>query len=92
MDFKLNEEQEAMREMAKNFAEKKIAPTMEEDEKEHRFRREIVKEMARLGFFGCIAPEKYGGTESGYLVVRLRDDSKRSPESLRRGDFPSTFK
>ncbi len=65
MDFKLSEEQEAMREMAKNFAEKKIAPAMEEDEKEHRFRREIVKEMARLGFFGCISPEKYGGNESG---------------------------
>ncbi len=51
MDFKLTEEQLAMQEMAKNFAEKKIAPTMEEDEKEHRFRREIVKEMGRLGFW-----------------------------------------
>ena len=71
MDFKLTEEQEAMREMAKNFAEKKIAPTMEEDEKEHRFRREIVKEMARLGFFGCISPEKYGGNESGYLAASV---------------------
>jgi glutaryl-CoA dehydrogenase (non-decarboxylating) len=71
MDFKLTEEQEAMREMAKNFAEKKIAPTSEEDEKEHRFRREIVKEMARLGFFGCISPEKYGGNESGYLAASV---------------------
>ncbi|MFB3884536.1 MAG: acyl-CoA dehydrogenase family protein [Thermodesulfobacteriota bacterium] len=71
MDFKLNEEQEAMREMAKNFAEKKIAPTMEEDEKEHRFRREIAKEMGRLGFFGCLAPEKYGGNESGYLAASV---------------------
>jgi glutaryl-CoA dehydrogenase (non-decarboxylating) len=71
MEFKLSEEQEAMREMAKNFAEKKIAPTMEEDEKEHRFRREIVKEMARLGFFGCLAPEKYGGSESGYLAASV---------------------
>ncbi|OGP96840.1 MAG: acyl-CoA dehydrogenase [Deltaproteobacteria bacterium RBG_16_47_11] len=71
MDFKLTEEQEAMREMAKNFAEKKIAPTMEEDEKEHRFRKEIVKEMARLGFFGCIAPEKYGGNESGFLAASV---------------------
>jgi glutaryl-CoA dehydrogenase (non-decarboxylating) len=71
MDFKLSEEQEAMREMAKNFAEKKIAPTMEEDEKEHRFRREVVKEMGRLGFFGCIAPEKYGGNESGYLAASV---------------------
>jgi glutaryl-CoA dehydrogenase (non-decarboxylating) len=81
MDFLFTEEQEAMREMAKNFAEKKIAPTMEEDEKEHRFRREIVKEMAKLGFFGCIAPEKYGGNESGYLAatVMTEEIAKVSP-------------
>ncbi|MGQ9646296.1 MAG: acyl-CoA dehydrogenase family protein [Thermodesulfobacteriota bacterium] len=81
MDFSLTEEQEAMREMAKNFAEKKIAPTMEEDEKEHRFRREIVKEMAKLGFFGCIAPEKYGGNESGYLgaTVMTEEIARVSP-------------
>jgi glutaryl-CoA dehydrogenase (non-decarboxylating) len=71
MDFKLSKEQEAMKEMAKNFAEKKIAPTMEEDEKEHRFRKEIVKEMGRQGFFGCLAPEKYDGTESGYLAASV---------------------
>src|SRR5512139_3397972 len=71
MDFSLSEEQKAMRDMAKNFAEKKIAPTMEEDEKEHKFRKEIVKEMARLGFFGCIAPEKYGGNESGVLAATV---------------------
>ena len=67
--------------MAKNFAEKKIAPTMEEDEKEHRFRREIVKEMGRLGFFGCIAPEKFGGNESGYLAASLMTEeiAKVSP-------------
>jgi glutaryl-CoA dehydrogenase (non-decarboxylating) len=81
MDFSLTEEQEAMREMAKNFAEKKIAPTMEEDEKEHKFRREIVKEMAKLGFFGCIAPEKYGGNESGYLgaTVMTEEIARVSP-------------
>ncbi len=71
MDFSLTEEQQAMRDMAKNFAEKKIAPTMEEDEKEHRFRKEIVKEMANLGFFGCIAPEKYGGNETGYIAASI---------------------
>jgi len=71
MDFLLSDEQQAMWDMAKNFAEKKIAPTMEEDEKEHRFRKEIVKEMANLGFFGCIAPEKYGGNETGYLAASI---------------------
>ena len=81
MDFSLTEEQKAMQEMAKNFAEKKIAPTMEEDEKEHKFRREIVREMARLGFFGCIAPEKYGGNESGVLAatVMTEEIAKVSP-------------
>ena len=71
MDFGLTDEQKAMQDMARTFAEKKIAPTMEEDEKEHKFRKEIVKEMGRLGFFGCIAPEKYGGNETGVQVIEL---------------------
>ena len=69
MDFALKPEHEEMRRMARNFAEKRIAPNMEEDEKEHRFRRELVKEMAEQGFFACIAPEKYGGLEEGYLAA-----------------------
>jgi len=69
MDFGITPEQEEMRRMARNFAEKRIAPTMEEDEKEHRFRRELVKEMADQGFFACIAPEKYGGLEEGHLAA-----------------------
>jgi glutaryl-CoA dehydrogenase (non-decarboxylating) len=81
MDFSFTDEQKAMQEMAKNFAEKKIAPTMEEDEKEHHFRKEIVKEMGRLGFFGCIAPEKFGGNESGALAATLMTEevAKVSP-------------
>ena len=81
MEFSLSDEQKAMQEMAKNFAEKKIAPSMEEDEKEHRFRKEILKEMGRLGFFGCISPEKYGGNESGALTacVMTEEVAKISP-------------
>ncbi|MCK5552384.1 MAG: acyl-CoA dehydrogenase family protein [Deltaproteobacteria bacterium] len=81
MDFSLSEEQEFSRKAAKDFAEKKIAPTMEEDEKEHRFRPEIVKEMGKLGFFGCIAPEKYGGSELGTLsaTVMTEEIAKVSP-------------
>lgn len=71
MDFGLTPEHEEMRRMARNFAEKRIAPTMEEDEKEHRFRPELVKEMADQGFFACIAPEKYGGLEEGHLAASV---------------------
>ncbi len=71
MDFALTEEQQMLVDMAKKFAEKEIAPTVEEDEKAHRFRKEIVQKMAENGFFGCLAPEKYGGNEMGYLAATL---------------------
>jgi glutaryl-CoA dehydrogenase (non-decarboxylating) len=67
MDFSLTEEQKTIMEVAKDFAEKEIAPTQEEDEKAHRFRPEICKKMAELGFLGCVIPEKYGGSEIGHL-------------------------
>ena len=47
MDFSFGEEQEFSRKAAKDFAEKKIAPTMEEDEKEHRFRGHPPQPAAR---------------------------------------------
>ncbi len=71
MDFELDDELKAMRTMARNFGERKIRPTMEEDEKEHRFRREIVEDMARQGFFGCIAPEEFGGNDAGFMGATI---------------------
>ena len=68
MDFELNEEQKMMRDMARKFARDRIAPLIEEDEKEHRFRPEIVREMGEMGFFGAVIDEAYGGTGAGYLA------------------------
>jgi glutaryl-CoA dehydrogenase (non-decarboxylating) len=56
-----------MQEMGKDFAHKEILPTLKEDEKNHRFRPELVKKMAALGFFGCALPEEYGGNTFGFL-------------------------
>ena len=49
MDFKWSEELESMRKMAYDFAVKNIKPTMEEDEKEHKYRPELLKKMGRSG-------------------------------------------
>jgi glutaryl-CoA dehydrogenase (non-decarboxylating) len=68
MDFELSEELVSMREVARNFAEKEIKPHLNDDEKEHRFRPELVKKMAELGFFGCVIPEEYGGNGAGHLA------------------------
>ncbi len=67
MDFLLNEEQRMVQEQTRRFAENEIRPIMEDDEKEHRFRPEIVKQMGDLGFFGCCLPEEFGGNGMGYM-------------------------
>lgn len=67
MDFGLTEEQRMMQEMGKDFAHKEILPTLKDDEANHRFRPEIVRKMAALGFFGCALPEEYGGNHFGFL-------------------------
>lgn len=67
MHFLLNEEQRMVQEQARRFAENEIRPIMEDDEKHHRFRPEIVKKMGDLGFFGCALPEEYGGNGMGYV-------------------------
>lgn len=67
MDFGLTDEQRLMQETAKDFAEREILPTLKEDEAAHRFRPELVRKMADLGFFGCGLPEEYGGNGYGIL-------------------------
>ena len=67
MHFGLTEEQQMMQDAARNFAEKEILPNLEDDEAHHRFRPELVKKMAELGFFGCALPEDYGGNGFGFL-------------------------
>ena len=71
MDFGLTAEQRLMQDMAKDFAEKEILPTLREDEANHRFRPELVRKMAELGFFGCALPEEYGGNGYGFLESEI---------------------
>jgi glutaryl-CoA dehydrogenase (non-decarboxylating) len=81
MVFELSEEQRIVQEQARRFAENEIRPTMEEDEKNHVFRPERVKEMGKLGFFGCAVSEQYGGNGMGFLesVLMTEQIAKVSP-------------
>lgn len=67
MIFELSEEQRIVQEQARRFAENEIRPTMEEDEKNHVFRPERVRQMGELGFFGCAIPEEFGGNGMGFV-------------------------
>jgi glutaryl-CoA dehydrogenase (non-decarboxylating) len=71
MDFALSDELLAVRDLAREFAEKEIAPTAAQDDREKKFRKELLLKMGELGFFGTIIPERYGGNELGYLAMAL---------------------
>jgi glutaryl-CoA dehydrogenase (non-decarboxylating) len=70
--FELNDEQKAIRQAARDYAEKRIAAAQEEGEKTGEFHtEEIVREMGELGFLGGVIPKQYGGTEAGFLSTVL---------------------
>ncbi len=71
MDFNLSEELVAVRNLAREFAEKEIQPNAVKDDQEHFFRRELVTRMGELGFFGCVIPEEYGGADLGWMALAL---------------------
>ena len=71
MNFDLPEELAAVRELAREFAEKEIAPTAARDDREHVFRKDLVAKMGQVGFYGCVIPEQYGGTELGFMALAI---------------------
>lgn len=67
MIFELTEEQVLVQETARRFAEEDIAPTLEEEEKNHEFRQDRVAKMGELGFLSCVLPEDLGGNGMGFF-------------------------
>ncbi len=67
MDFAFSEEQEMIADLARDFAQKEIAPHIEEDEENHYYRRELLTMMGELGLLGFNIPEEYGGNGLGWM-------------------------
>jgi alkylation response protein AidB-like acyl-CoA dehydrogenase len=62
VDFALTQEHRLIRDMAREFAQKEIAPIAAEIDAEGRFPADTVRKMGALGFMGIEIPEEYGGT------------------------------
>lgn len=71
MDFELSEDEQAFRAKIRKFAENDIKPVVPELEKTEEFPWENVKKMAKLGLFGLIFPEQYGGVNLGYIYYAI---------------------
>jgi len=67
MDFELTEEQKLTRQAVRDFAEREIAPVARELDEKEQFSVELTQKMAELGLLGCFVPEKYGGSNMGYV-------------------------
>ena len=80
MHLQLTEEQEMMRKMVRDFAEKEVAPAVERMEAEDRFPEELIPKMGELGLMGVPIPEKYGGAEMDYTsyIIAIHELSKVS--------------
>jgi alkylation response protein AidB-like acyl-CoA dehydrogenase len=62
MDFRLGEDQQAFRDMARAFAAEELAPHAAAWDEEHMFPVEALRKAAELGFAGLYVRDDVGGT------------------------------
>ena len=76
----MTEEQQQIRDLAREFAENELRPHAEEWDREAHFPREVIQKLGELGFLGMLLPEQYDGLALDTLayVVAL--------EEIARGD------
>lgn len=76
--FDLGEDQLAVREMVREFAESEIRPIAATIDETHEFPMETTRKMAELGLLGMFVPEEYGGAGMDYLsyVIAVEELSR----------------
>ncbi|WP_406492993.1 acyl-CoA dehydrogenase family protein [Streptomyces sp. NBC_00846] len=80
MNLELSEEQEAVRQLAKDFVAREIAPHVVAWDRAENIDTSIVKKLGSVGFLGLTVPEEYGGSGGDHLAYCL------VTEELGRGD------
>ena len=72
MNFELTEEQNLIRDMVREFAEKEVAPSAALRDEEERFDRALMFDrLAELGLTGIVFPEQYGGAGADYISYAI---------------------
>jgi acyl-CoA dehydrogenase len=71
MDFQLTDEQRAVREEVRRFAENEIAPVASEYDVEEKYPYDIVEAAAEMGLTGANIPIEYGGVGYSPLEVAV---------------------
>src|SRR5512143_2885249 len=69
--FPFTEEHESIRQAARNFAQKEIAPVAAEFDESGEFPSKTIKKMGDMGLMGIEVPEEYGGAGMDTLAYVL---------------------
>ena len=67
----VTDEQQQIADAVRTFAQERLKPFAEQWDKEHRFPKEAIEEMAELGLFGMLVPEQWGGSDTGYVAYAM---------------------
>ncbi len=67
LNFDLTEEQNLLRAAVREFAEQVVAPVAADLDERETFSVDLTQKMGTLGLLGCLVPERYGGSEMGYI-------------------------
>jgi alkylation response protein AidB-like acyl-CoA dehydrogenase len=70
--IQLNETQQEIQALARAYAQRELVPLAGERDQESRFDRVMVTQMAELGFFGMLTPERFDGLDldaQSYLLA-----------------------
>jgi butyryl-CoA dehydrogenase len=71
MHFELTDEQRALREMVRNFAENELAPNAAHWDEHHVFPADAVRKMGELGLMGVAYDPAYNGSGMDYLSYAI---------------------
>ncbi len=71
MDIELNESQSRLRDTVRRFARERLEEAAVETDRAHRFPKEMIAELGRLGMMGIFIPEQYGGAGFDHVSYAL---------------------
>jgi len=71
VDFRLSEEQEALRASVREFAREQVAPVIAEHYERKTFPYDVVRQMGKMGLFGLPFAEEHGGMGGDYFTLCL---------------------
>jgi short-chain 2-methylacyl-CoA dehydrogenase len=71
LDFRLDDEYEALRLAVREFAVEAVAPVIGDFYERHAFPYDLIRQMGKMGLFGLPFPTEYGGEGGDYFALCL---------------------